>query len=297
VLQNKTLDELRAKIDQVDDAVHDLLMYRAEVSRAIATAKQGTAEGTLAPAMRPAREAQILRRLLARHKGPMPARVVVRIWREIIAASLQSQAKFQLHVYAGENQRAFIDLAQAYFGSQTPVRGHNRASQVVHACAEDPDSLGVVPLPPAGDATAWWSQLAPAGQPGPRVIAKLPFVTDGEESPLAAFALGAVEQEPTGDDTTLLRLETGPHLRKPALNALLKNSGLEAQTLASGKTADKSALGVMLLEVSGFVGPSDPRLQQLRQTEGDAVRRIDPVGGYANPVVVDLVDGGADTAQ
>jgi hypothetical protein len=53
----------------------------------------------------------------------------------------------------------------------------------------------------------------------------------------------------------------------------------------------------MLLEVSGFVGPSDPRLQQLRQTEGDAVRRIDPVGGYANPVVVELVDGGTDTAQ
>src|SRR3954454_5148571 len=79
MLQNKTLDELRAKIDQVDDAMHDLLMYRADVTLAIGGAKQGTANGALAPAMRPAREAQILRRLLARHKGPLPPRVIVRV--------------------------------------------------------------------------------------------------------------------------------------------------------------------------------------------------------------------------
>jgi chorismate mutase-like protein len=291
MLQNKSLDELRAKIDQVDDAVHDLLMYRAEVTLAIADAKQGKAGGALAPAMRPAREAQILRRLLARHKGPIPPRVIVRIWREIIASSLQAQAKFQLHVYAGENQRGLIELAQAYFGSLTPVRSHSRASQVVHACTEEPDSLGIVPLPPAGDATAWWSTLAAAGQPGPRVIAKLPFLTEGEDPSLAAFAIAAVEQEPSGDDTTLLRLETGPNLRKPALTALLKNSGLEAHILASGKAAEKSALGVMLLEVNGFVATSDPRLEQLRNAEGEAVKRIDPVGGYANPVSVNGVDG------
>src|SRR5215469_14272738 len=101
-----TLKGLREEIDRIDDGLHDLLMRRAEVSHAIAKVKQPVAgpNGSPIPALRPAREAAILRRILARHKGDLPPRVLARVWREIIAASLRVQNKFHLHVYAADNQ-------------------------------------------------------------------------------------------------------------------------------------------------------------------------------------------------
>jgi chorismate mutase / prephenate dehydratase len=193
--QNDTLEGLRGEIDEIDDALHDLLIRRAEVSHAIAKVKQPGAlqgKGAIMPALRPAREAAILRRLIARHRGDLPPRVLARIWREIIAASLRVQSKFQLHVYAGENQTGFVDLAHAHFGSLTPIRSHTRPSMVVHACAEEPNSLGVVPLPLIEEpGPAWWAQLAPAGEKGPRVVAKLPFLFDGEDV-VSGYAIGTV---------------------------------------------------------------------------------------------------------
>src|SRR5205085_7553430 len=121
------LEDLRSEIDQIDDALHDLLMQRAEVSGEIAKVKQARdpQRQGLVPAFRPAREAAILRRLLSRHKGSIPDRVMARIWREIIAASLRAQANFQLHVYAGDHQE-LVDLAHGHFGSFMPVRTHTR---------------------------------------------------------------------------------------------------------------------------------------------------------------------------
>src|SRR2546423_10153700 len=165
-----TLEDLRSEIDQIDDALHDLLMRRAEVIGEIAKVKQvrDPQRQGLVPAFRPAREAAILRRLLSRHKGSFPDRVMARIWREIIAASLRVQTNFQLHVYAGDGHQEFVDLAHGHFGSFMPVRTHTRPSLVVHACAEEPNSIGVVPLPESQEPrAAWWAQPAPAGEKAP----------------------------------------------------------------------------------------------------------------------------------
>jgi chorismate mutase len=282
-----TLEGLREEVDRIDDALHDLLMRRAEVSRAIARVKQPVSgpNGPI-PALRPAREAAILRRLLARHKGDLPARVLVRIWREIIAASLRVQNKFHLHVYAADNQTGFADLAHDHFGSFTPIRTHTRPSLVVHACAEEPYSLGIVPLPEIEEAgPAWWAQLAPAGEKGPRVVAKLPFVRDGEDV-LSAYAIGTVEQEPSGDDTTLLLLEIAPGISRASLQNLLKGAGLGGKLVAAGRLLEKKVPDEILLEAKGFVGKDDPRLNALAEAAGEAITRVVPIGGYANPVVL-----------
>jgi chorismate mutase/prephenate dehydratase len=289
--QTGTLEELRHEIDEIDDALHDLLIRRAEVSQAIAKVKQPMAregKGELVPALRPAREAAILRRLLARHQGELPPQVLVRIWREIIAASLRVQSKFQLHVYAGENAGGFADLAHAYFGSQTPVRSHTRPSQVVNACAEEPNSLGIVPLPAIEEpGRAWWAQLSPAGEKGPRVVAKLPFMVDSEET-LCAYAIGAVEQEPSGDDTTLLLVDSAPGVSRTKLQSFLKRAGLQGRLVAAGRLLEKNAPDELLLEVKGFVGKDDPSLAALREASAGAIVRVVPIGGFANPVVLPL---------
>ena len=281
----KSLDDLRREIDQIDDSLHDLLIRRAAVSLDIAKVKQPNG-AVLASAMRPAREAAILRRLLARHKGELPPGVVVGIWRQIIAASLRAQAKYEVHVFGGNGQTAFLDLAHTYFGSLAPIRLHSRVSQVVNACAEEPNSLGIVPLPEIEEpGAAWWSKLAASGQAGPRVIAKLPFVVNGEEA-VSAYAIGAIEQEASGDDTTLLVLEIAPGLSRTRLRSLLKEAGLDANIVAAGRISEKNAPDEILAEAKGFIPKADPRLKRMAEAAGEAVYRIDPIGGFANPVVL-----------
>ena len=283
-----TLDDLRNEIDKIDDALQDLLARRVSLSRAIARAKLAESSAvTLGSAMRPAREALIVRRLLARHAGELAPQLVTGIWREIISSSLRAQTSFRGHVFAGDGEAAYVGMARAYFGSETPIRTHGKPSLVIHACAEDPNALGVVPLPLIEEAgPAWWAQLAPAGEKGPRIIAKLPIVTAEDDDAPSAYVIGAIEQEPTGDDTTLLLLEVPPGKSRTRLQALLKEAGLPARLAAAGRIAQKNVPDEILLEVSGFVGKGDPRLAALAKAAGDAIARIELIGGFANPVAL-----------
>src|SRR5580692_9033436 len=79
------LSALRARLDELDDNIHDLLMERARVVENVARSGKTAA-------FRPGREASILRRLLARHTGKLPARTLVRMWREMLAGTTAMQA-------------------------------------------------------------------------------------------------------------------------------------------------------------------------------------------------------------
>ena len=282
-----TLDDLRGEIDKIDDALQDLLARRAAISRAVARVKLPASSAvTLGSAMRPAREALILRRLLARRPAELAPLLVVGIWREIISSSLRAQTRFHAHVFAGDDEAAYVGMARAYLGSETPIRTHGKPSLVLHACAEEQNVLGIVPLPLIEEpGPAWWAQLAPAGERGPRIIAKLPFVTEDGDGP-SAYVIGAIEQEPTGDDTTLLLLEVAPGKSRTRLQTLLKEVGLPARLAAAGRIAEKNVPDEILLEVKEFVAKGDQRLQTLAKAAGDAIARITPIGGFANPVVL-----------
>src|SRR3978361_2219874 len=74
------LPALRAELDRIDNTIHDLLMRRAEVVEHVARSGKPAA-------LRPGREASILRRLVGRHQGALPAVSVTRIWRELLAGA------------------------------------------------------------------------------------------------------------------------------------------------------------------------------------------------------------------
>src|SRR6185437_12724944 len=78
------LEDLRRRIDEIDDQIHDLLMRRAELVEAIGNSKKSEN----APVLRPGREARILRRLVARHRGRLPRSVLVRLWRELLSGTV-----------------------------------------------------------------------------------------------------------------------------------------------------------------------------------------------------------------
>jgi len=257
--------DLPAKLDALDDKIHDLLMKRAQIATTAS----------------PAAQAVRLRRLAARHKGELPFVALVRIWREMMAAV--APAGRIVHVYAADRAGPFRDLARDLFGSQVTMKGHLSATAIVHECSGDPAAFGVVPPPDSDENTrAWWAQLTPAGQTGPRVVATLPLT--GAEQP-AAYVIGTLDPEPSGDDTTLLLLEAEDSLSLTKLQSLLKQGGFEARLLAVSRDSAKSAVRYHLLDVAGFVQSDDPRLGTLMEQGGEGILRASIVGCYANPLI------------
>ena len=78
--QTPSLADLRREIDRIDEAMHGLLMERGEIIDRLIAAKQTQETGS---AFRPAREAEMMRRLVDRHKGILPLDTAEGIWRVI----------------------------------------------------------------------------------------------------------------------------------------------------------------------------------------------------------------------
>jgi len=77
------LDDLRQKIDQLDQQLVDLLNARAKLVVEVGTFKRGS--GT--PIYAPHREAQVLAKALDRSGGPLPARTIEGVYRELMSGS------------------------------------------------------------------------------------------------------------------------------------------------------------------------------------------------------------------
>jgi len=164
-----TLADLRREIDRIDEAMHRLLMERGDIiDRLIATKK--TAES--GSAFRPAREADMMKRLLERHRGILPLDTAESIWRVIIATFTYVQAPFSVHADLSAGEAAMRDSARFHFGFTVPFVTHMGASGVVAAVAASRGDIGLVPA--AGGGTAWWTALE--GDDTPKIIARLPFV-------------------------------------------------------------------------------------------------------------------------
>jgi hypothetical protein len=255
-----------AKLDALDDRIHDLLMQRARSAR---------------PST-PAQQARTLRRLAERHEGNLPLPVLVRIWRELMAATATD--KRAVHVFAADRAGTFRDLARGLFGSMVAMESHLSASAIVHECSNDATAFGVVPPPESEEsARAWWMQLTPSGLEGPRVVATLPLV--GEDRPLA-YVIGTLEPEPSGDDSSLILLEADETLSLTKLQSLLRQAGLIARLLAVSRDSDRNRSRHHLLEIPGVLREGDPRLEALLEQSGGAILRIASVGSYANALAM-----------
>jgi chorismate mutase len=80
--QDFSLADLRRDIDRIDEAMHGLLIERGQIIDRLIAVKKSQESGS---AFRPAREADMMRRLVQRHHGSLPLDTVESIWRVIIA--------------------------------------------------------------------------------------------------------------------------------------------------------------------------------------------------------------------
>lgn len=165
------LDDLRKEIDRIDEAMHQLLMQRGEIIDRLISVKKSQETGS---AFRPVREAEMMRRLVKRHKGILPLDTAESIWRVIISTFTYVQAPFSVHADLSAGDALMRDSARFHFGFTVPFVPHMGAAGVVAAVSASKGDLGLVPAVPGAGAGAWWSALE--FDAAPKIIARLPFV-------------------------------------------------------------------------------------------------------------------------
>src|SRR5215470_12642280 len=166
-----SLVELRREIDRIDETMHGLLMERGDIIDRLIAAKQTQETGS---AFRPAREADMMRRLVERHKGILPLDTAESIWRVIIATFTYVQAPFSVHADLSAGDALMRDSARFHFGFTVPFVPHMGAAGVVAAVSASTGDLGLVPAFDIASAGAWWNALE--FDAAPKIIARLPFV-------------------------------------------------------------------------------------------------------------------------
>ena len=291
---DNSLDALRREIDGIDDAIHDLLMRRTEIVDHIRQAKSGGVP------LRPGREAAVLRRLVARHRGRFPKTALVRIWREIFSAIVGLQGPFSLAVYRPDGTDGYLDLARDQYGSHTPVTGHQSSYRVIDAVSRGQATVGILPLPQSDDAEPWWPHLVGSGRDRARIVARLPFAgpSAGPNRDLRALVIGKLDRESTGRDKTFIALDIEAPLELPPLRRAFSNAGLQATLVDEWAENKIKGPWLHLAEIEGYLTDDDPRLDALRKAIGEPAQRVVALGGYAQPLGRDeLADERGGTAR
>ncbi len=207
-----TLADLRQEIDRIDEAMHQLLMERAEIIDRLIAVKGSQETGS---AFRPAREAEMMRRLVKRHKGILPLDTAESIWRVIISTFTYVQAPFSLHADLSAGDALMRDSARFHFGFTVPFVPHMGASGVVAAVSASKGDLGLVPAFAVPSAGAWWSALE--FDAAPKIIARLPFVERPDHpAALPVFVISRVAADAMATEAGVWSVRVAGWGAKPA---------------------------------------------------------------------------------
>jgi chorismate mutase len=199
-----SLADLRREIDRIDADMHALLIERGEIIDRLIAVKKTEETGS---AFRPAREAEMMRRLVQRHHGSLPLDTAESIWRVIISTFTYVQAPFAVHADLSAGDALMRDSARFHFGFTVPFVPHMGAASVVEAVTASKGDLGLVPAFAIAGSGPWWTALE--FKNAPKIIARLPFVERADHPaalPVFVISRAAPDAMVVETDTWSLRV-------------------------------------------------------------------------------------------
>ncbi|WP_281951364.1 prephenate dehydratase [Nitrosophilus kaiyonis] len=135
------LNELRKKIDSIDDEILELLNKRMEIVKKVGELKNKTG----APIYRPEREQEILNRLKKENRGPLNDSAIDAIFLEIFAVARNLERPERV-AYLGPIGSFTHQAAEAKFGAMSDYLSMNSINAVFKAVETKRAKYGVVPI-------------------------------------------------------------------------------------------------------------------------------------------------------
>lgn len=138
-----SLQDLRERIDQIDDQVLKLLTERARCAEDVAVTKR--ADDPDAKFYRPEREASILNRMVSDNAGPLRDEQVTRIYREVISSCLALEESLTI-AYLGPEGTFTQEATRKHFGSAIDLLPVESIADVFREVEVGRVRYGVVPI-------------------------------------------------------------------------------------------------------------------------------------------------------
>ncbi|PZQ46120.1 MAG: chorismate mutase [Micavibrio aeruginosavorus] len=275
------LDEIRQKIDELDNRIHDTLMERAELVLKVGEEKRKNN----IQIVQPAREARMIRRLLGRHKGALPEMAVVRIWRELVGAVSLLQKGLKVTVAMQDTQNEYWDLARDYFGSCLPMTKAVSAISAISTLKDGKTTFAVVPCPIMEDDQPWWTFLDQNAPDPMKIIMRLPHGEDpaNPNPDYRALVVSKAGFDDSGQDNSFLLIQCDASISRARLVEMAKKAGLTALGLSSKRNSSSAMPSVHLMEVEDYVTTDDTRLSEFIKALEDPGANVVCVGGYPVP--------------
>ena len=252
------LQAIRSRIDAIDAEMHRLLIERSGVIAQLIEIKGLGKPGT---AFRPDREADMMRRMVMRHRGGLPLTTVEHIWREIITTFTAMQAPFTIAAGPAADSLAMRDAIRFYFGFSIPVTCCATADAAVAEVAASTQTVAVVAADGEG---RWWAGLE--GEGAPKIFARTPFIEcAGRPADFSAYVVGSPMSGNGVPDIQVVSVEGGP--------------GLADAAASLGGVVAGRAGQAWLLEL-----PVAATLDQLAAAAGGDLGKTTPVGDFFQPI-------------
>lgn len=194
-----SLDAIRREIDAIDDQVLRLLMQRAAATARVKATKAHDGSITASP-FRPAREAAMMHRLIGEAGTSLTPQFLVRLWRVILSASIQSQAPVTLHMDSvlGHDLATRLLVSEHFCGMKVAL--HNGPAGALEAVARTKGDLALIA--PSSD---WATAFSAGGAGGAQVIVTLPTIGASRGAP-QLLVFGHAVPQPSGNDESLVLL-------------------------------------------------------------------------------------------
>ena len=140
------LSKLRQQIDEIDARILELISERARCAQEVAAVKTESAEDQQqASFYRPEREAQVLRAIMDKNKGPLDNEEMARLFREIMSACLALEQPVRV-AYLGPEGTFTQAAAIKHFGHSAVTLPMAAIDEVFREVAAGSVSYGVVPV-------------------------------------------------------------------------------------------------------------------------------------------------------
>ena len=144
------LEEVRGKIDAIDEKIHGLINDRARLAQLVGISK--TREGRTVDFYRPEREAQVLRMARQRNSGPLRDEEILRLFREIMSACLAQQEPLKV-AFLGPEGTFSQTAVLTHFGHSVRALPLSSIDEVFHEVEGGVADFGVVPIENSSEGT------------------------------------------------------------------------------------------------------------------------------------------------
>ncbi len=143
--EQEQLAQLRDRIDALDEHIGELISERAKCAQAVAKVKGAHSNGEAPVFYRPEREAEVLRKAMARNQGPLKDEEFARLFREIMSACLALEQPITV-AYLGPEGTFTQQAALKHFGHSAVTLSMPAIDEVFRDVEAGAAQFGVVPV-------------------------------------------------------------------------------------------------------------------------------------------------------